>query len=128
MYRIIRFGGLALAVALSVAAIEVPVSASSVSNSTVIVQASDAVGDWNGAVIEAHDGYPVEAKMLFQAGLVFVNDLANESSNTLAREYYSGLFNPLEPLVLAWILGYQVCPVSLYAGVNSSEAALIAGL
>jgi hypothetical protein len=128
MNRLIWLGGLALAIALSVAAVEVPVSASSVSNSTVQVQAADAVGDWNGAVIDAHDGYPVEAKMLFQAGLVFVNDLATESSNTLAREYYSGLFNPLEPLVLAWILGYQVCPVSLYAGVNSSEAALIAGL
>jgi hypothetical protein len=97
-------------------------TAGAVTNSEVLSQAHDGIEDWSNATIDAYiDDFSL-AKSEYQAGLAYEEELQGETGTSeLAREYWSGLFNPLQPFVESWVDGAQPAPYSLASFMSSSE-------
>jgi hypothetical protein len=116
-----------VAVAVVVAATSLPVLmlsgvAGAATNAEVESQANIGINDWINATSDAYYGYFSIAKIEYKTGLGYEEDLQSETgSSLLARELWSGLFNPLQPIIESWVLDERPAPSSLQSYMSSSE-------
>jgi hypothetical protein len=97
-------------------------AAGAATNAEVESQANIGINDWINATSDAYYGYFSIAKIEYKTGLGYEEDLQSETgSSLLARELWSGLFNPLQPIIESWVLDERPAPSSLQSYMSSSE-------